>query len=98
MQTSMFKGSYCSGEKADKSMNFNTVSELLMIMDGTCIYLAKFALGLARTYGVEVSQGAMLSMVISIIVLSIGAPGIPGSELICLSVLLTQLGVPIKKG
>ncbi|HAT01768.1 MAG TPA: hypothetical protein DCS54_00605 [Oribacterium sp.] len=65
-------------------------------MDGTCIYLAIFALGLAGTYGVEVSQGAMLSMVISIIVLSIGAPGIPGSGLICLSVLLTQLGVPVE--
>ena len=65
-------------------------------MDGTCIYLAVFALGLARTYGIDISHGAMLSMVISIIVLSVGAPGIPGSGLICLSVLLTQLGVPVE--
>ena len=28
------------------------------------------------------------------IVLSIGAPGIPGAGLVCLSVLLTQIGVP----
>ena len=40
--------------------------------------------------------GALLSVVISIIVLSIGAPGVPGSGLICLSVLLTQLGVPVE--
>ena len=33
-------------------------------------------------------------MVISIIVLSIGAPGIPGSGLICLGMLLAQMGVP----
>ena len=65
-------------------------------MDGTCIYLAIFALGLARTYGTTVTQSAMLSMVISIIVLSVGAPGIPGAGLICLSVLLTQIGVPVE--
>ena len=31
---------------------------------------------------------------IVLIVLSVGAPGIPGSGLVCLSVLLVQLGVP----
>ncbi|MCR5357880.1 MAG: dicarboxylate/amino acid:cation symporter [Lachnospiraceae bacterium] len=65
-------------------------------MDGTCIYLAIFALCLARIYGVDVSQAGLLSMVISIIVLSVGAPGIPGSGLICLSVLLTQINVPVE--
>ena len=38
----------------------------------------------------------LLSMIVSIIVLSIGAPGIPGSGLICLSVLLTQMNVPVE--
>ncbi len=63
-------------------------------MDGTCVYMAVFALALARVYGVTVPAATLTSMVISIIVLSIGAPGIPGSGLICLSVLLTQIGVP----
>ena len=65
-------------------------------MDGTCVHLAVFALALAKTYGVEITEGAMLSMVISIVVLSMGAPGIPGSGLICLSVLLTQMNVPVE--
>ena len=65
-------------------------------MDGTCIYLAVFALCLARIYGVDITEGGMLSLVISIIVLSVGAPGIPGSGLICLSVLLTQINVPVE--
>ncbi len=65
-------------------------------MDGTCIHLAVFALALAKTFGVEVTGGAMLSMIISIIVLSMGAPGIPGSGLICLSVLITQMNVPVE--
>lgn len=65
-------------------------------MDGTCVYLSVFALCLARAYGVDISGSAMLSMIISIFVLSIGAPGIPGSGLICLSVLLTQMNVPVE--
>ena len=65
-------------------------------MHGTCIYLSVFALALAKIYNVQVTGGAMLSMVISIVVLSMGAPGIPGSGLICLSVLLTQIKVPVE--
>lgn len=65
-------------------------------MDGTCVHLAVFALALAKTYGVEINGAAMLSMVISIVVLSMGAPGIPGSGLICLSVLITQMNVPVE--
>ena len=65
-------------------------------MDGTCIHLAVFALALAKVYGVPVSGGALLPMIVSIILLSMGAPGIPGSGLICLSVLLTQMNVPVE--
>ena len=65
-------------------------------MDGTCVYLSVVALSLARVYGLEIPPAALLSVVVSIIVLSIGAPGVPGSGLICLSVLLTQLGVPVE--
>lgn len=65
-------------------------------MDGTCIYLSIFALALANMFGVQIPPTALLSVIISIIVLSIGAPGVPGSGLICLSVLLTQLGVPVE--
>ncbi len=65
-------------------------------MDGTCIHLAVFALALAKIYGVEINGGTLLSMIISIFVLSVGAPGIPGAGLICLSVLLTQMNVPVE--
>ena len=45
-------------------------------------------------YGMPIGGGILLSMIESIIVLSLGAPGIPGSGFICLSVLLTQMNVP----
>lgn len=63
-------------------------------MDGSCIFLASAGLFLARVFGIELSGADYISMIFSIIVLSIGAPGIPGSGLVCLSVLLVQLGVP----
>ncbi len=63
-------------------------------MDGTCIHLSVFALAMAKIYGVEINEGALLSMIISIFILSVGAPGIPGAGLICLSVLLAQLNIP----
>ena len=64
-------------------------------MDGTCIYLVVFGMALARVFGVDISGGMMLSMFFSVFVLSVGAPGVPGAGLVCLSVLLTQLNVPI---
>lgn len=63
-------------------------------MDGSCIYMVVGGLFLAKVFGIELDSAAYASMIFSIIVLSIGAPGIPGSGLICLSVLLVQLGVP----
>lgn len=63
-------------------------------MDGSCVYLAVAGLFLAKVYGIEIDGSAMFSMIFSIIVLSVGAPGIPGAGLVCLSVLLVQLGVP----
>ena len=64
-------------------------------MDGTCIYLVIFGMTLARIFGVEISGGMLLSMFFSVLVLSVGAPGVPGAGLVCLSVLLTQMQVPL---
>ena len=65
-------------------------------MDGTCVNLAVFSMALAKTYGISVTGGMLLSMVGSIVVLSMGAPGIPGVGVICLSVLLAQMNVPLE--
>ena len=65
-------------------------------MDGTCIYLSVFAFALARICGVTIPPAALVSVMVTIVVLSVGAPGIPGAGLVCLSVLLAQLNVPIE--
>ena len=65
-------------------------------MDGTCIYLMVMGLALAHIFGVEITGAALVSLFFSVMVLSIGAPAVPGAGLVCLSVLLAQLGVPIE--
>jgi Na+/H+-dicarboxylate symporter len=37
-----------------------------------------------------------LSLAITIILLSLGCPGIPGASIVCLCVILANLGVPIE--
>ncbi len=63
-------------------------------MDGTCIFLSIFALAIAKMYGVELTAAMLSGLIVTIMILSVGAPGIPGSGLICLSVLLTQMNIP----
>ncbi len=65
-------------------------------MDGTCIALAVYALGIAKICGISITGPAVIGMAFSIIMLSIGAPSMPGSTIICLSVLLSQLKLPVE--
>ncbi|MCR4705930.1 MAG: dicarboxylate/amino acid:cation symporter [Lachnospiraceae bacterium] len=63
-------------------------------MHGTCIMLSVFSLTLAKIYGAPVSTSHLVTLAVLIVLLSMGAPGIPGAMVICLSVLLEQLHVP----
>ena len=65
-------------------------------MDGNCIYLAITGLFLAHMCGIEIFGSDMISVIFAIMVLSVGAPIAPGSALLCLFVLLTQMGVSLE--
>ena len=79
-----------------KVCNFSIPLGATVNMDGTSIFLAMSGLFLARAYSVEVTPSMLVTLVITIIMLSIGAPGVPGSSLLCLSVILNGLGVPVE--
>lgn len=64
-------------------------------MDGNCIYLTVAGLFLARMCGVELFSSEILPLVFTIIILSIGAPMASGTVLLCMSVLLDQMGVSL---
>ena len=77
-----------------KICNFSIPLGATINMDGTCISLCVMGIFLARAYGVAISPSAMLSISLTIILLSLGAPGVPGANLICLGVVLSALNVP----
>lgn len=64
-------------------------------MDGNCVYLTIAGLFMAKMCGVEIFSADILPLILTVLVLSIGAPITPGTALICFTVLLNQLGVSI---
>ena len=65
-------------------------------MDGFVIVLTISALFLSKVFGVELSEGNIGSLIMTIVLLSFGAPGIPGVSTICMSVLLMQFNIPME--
>lgn len=53
-------------------------------------------LSLLGLMGTVIAGMACMIAVYCLLILSIGAPGVPGSAFICLSVLLVQIGVPVE--
>ena len=66
-----------------------------LYMDGFVVYLVMASLFLARAYGIVIPTAAIPTLILTSILLAMGAPGVPGSGLICLGVLLSSIGVPI---
>ncbi len=65
-------------------------------MDGACVYLTVSALFLAQLYGLPLSVGQLLTLGLTTLLLSVGAPPVPGAGFVCLSVLVSQLGLPME--
>lgn len=66
-----------------------------MNMDGACIYLPVATIFLAELYGVALTPAILVQMGFTTLLLSVGAPPIPGAGFVCLSVLVLQLGIPM---
>ena len=81
---------------SSKVCNFTIPLGTTVNMDGTCVTLGLGGLFMARIYGIELSPVEIGAMFFSIFMLSVGAPGIPGAFLVCLSVLVVQLGIPVE--
>ena len=49
---------------------------------------------MAKIYGIEITPAILFTLLISIILLSLGAPSIAGADLAIIVVLLKQIGIP----
>ena len=63
-------------------------------MDGSCISLMITSLFMAKIFGIPVTGSVLTTIIIAIMVLSVGTPGVPGGNLVCMTLLLPQIGVP----
>lgn len=79
---------------SEKIYSFSLPLGATINMDGSCITLIISSLFFARIYGLPVTGNMLLSLFIAIIVLSMGSPGVPGGNLVCLTLLVPQIGVP----
>ena len=65
-------------------------------MDGTAIMQGVATVFLANVYGIDLGIGGYLTVIMMAVLASIGTAGVPGVGLVMLTMVLTQVGLPVE--
>ena len=65
-------------------------------MDGTAVYQGVCTLFIAQIYGVDLTSGQYLTILLTGTLASIGTAGVPGAGFIMLTMILTAIGLPLE--
>jgi proton glutamate symport protein len=65
-------------------------------MDGTALYECVAAIFIAQAYGIELSVVQQVIIVVTALLASIGAAGIPRAGLVMITIILTAVGLPLE--
>ncbi len=65
-------------------------------MDGAALYLGIAACFVAEVYGMPLSINQQITIVVMSLIASIGSVGVPGSALIVMTMVFSQIGLPIE--
>ena len=65
-------------------------------MDGTALYQGVCALFVAQIYGIDLSMGQYVTIILTGTLASIGTAGVPGAGLIMLTMILQAVGLPLE--
>jgi len=63
-------------------------------MDGTSVYQAVAAVFIAQAFGLDLSLGAQLGIIVTATLASIGAAAVPSAGIVMLVIVLGQAGIP----
>jgi len=62
-------------------------------MDGVCVHLPMFAVLAANLFGIQLTLGSLIVLVVTTVLSSIGAGGVPGGSLMLLFLILETMGL-----
>jgi len=85
-----------------KSGVSNTISSFVLPlgatinMNGTALYELVAAMFIAQAYGIDLSFGQQLILVVTGLLASIGSAGIPMAGMVMMSVILSSVGLPLE--
>jgi len=65
-------------------------------MDGTSCYQAIAAVFIAQVFGIDLTLGQQLIIVLTATLASIGSPGIPSGSIVMLIIVLNSVGLPVE--
>ena len=65
-------------------------------MDGTAIYQGVSAVFIATCFGIDLTFGQMVTIVLTATLASIGTAGVPGAGLVMLTMVLQSVGLPLE--
>jgi Na+/H+-dicarboxylate symporter len=65
-------------------------------MDGTALYQGVASVFIAQVFGMDLTLGQQLTIVLMATLASIGAAGVPGVGMITLTMVLKQIGIPLE--
>lgn len=63
-------------------------------MDGLAVYQGVAAVFIAQSLGIDLSVGAQLTIVFTVVLVSIATPAVPGAGLVMLIIVLESVGLP----
>ena len=89
----------CAEKKAgisNKTTSFVIPLGATINMDGTALYECVATIFIAQIYGIQLGLSAQLTIVLTALLVSIGAAGIPMAGLVMMSIILNAVGLPLE--